>query len=47
MPKASALPDSNAKTVAALRVDYNVLLDTLRAAGLMAGEVVENDGHGS
>ena len=41
MSKASALPDSNAKTVAALRTDYNVLLDTLRAAGLMAGEVVE------
>ena len=41
MPKVSALPDSNANTVAALRADYNVLLDTLRAAGLMAGEVVE------
>ena len=41
MPKASALPDSDAKSVAQLREDYNALLGVLRAAGLMASEVME------
>lgn len=41
MPKASALPDSDAKSVAQLREDYNALLGVLRAAGLMASEAVE------
>ena len=41
MPKASALPDSDAKSVAQLREDYNALLGVLRAAGLMVSEVIE------
>lgn len=40
MPKASALPDSDAKSVAQLREDYNALLGVLRAAGLLASEAV-------
>lgn len=40
MPKASALPDSDAKSVAQLREDYNALLGVLRAAGLLATEAV-------
>ena len=40
MPKASALPDSDAKSVAQLREDYNALLGALRAAGILASEVV-------
>ncbi len=40
MPKASALPDSDAKSVAQLREDYNTLLGTLRAAGILASEAV-------
>lgn len=32
MPKASALPDSEGKTVAALRADFNALLGELRSA---------------
>lgn len=40
MPKASALPDSDAKSVAQLREDYNALLGVLRAAGILASEAV-------
>lgn len=40
MPKVSALPDSDAKSVAQLREDYNALLGALRGAGLLASEVV-------
>ena len=40
MPKVSALPDSDAKSVAQLREDYNALLGALRAAGILASEVV-------
>lgn len=40
MPKVSALPDSDAKFVAQLREDYNALLGALRAAGILASEVV-------
>ena len=40
MPKVSALPDSDAKSVAQLREDYNALLGVLRAAGLLASEAV-------
>ena len=40
MPKVSALPDSDAKSVAQLREDYNALLVVLRAAGLLASEAV-------
>ena len=40
MPKASALPDSDAKSVAQLREDYNALLGALRATGILASEVV-------
>ena len=40
MPKASVLPDSDAKSVAQLREDYNALLGALRAAGLLASEAV-------
>lgn len=40
MPKASALPDSDAKSVAQLREDYNALLGVLRATGLLATEAV-------
>ena len=40
MPKASALPDSDAKSVAQLREDYNTFLGALRAAGILASEVV-------
>ena len=40
MPKASALPDSDAKSVAQLREDYNALLGALRAAGILASEAV-------
>ena len=40
MPKASALPDSDAKSVAQLREDYNTLLGALRAADILASEVV-------
>ena len=40
MPKASALPDSDAKSVAQLREDYNALLGALRAAGILASEEV-------
>ena len=40
MPKVSALPDSDAKSVAQLREDYNTLLGALRAAGILASEVV-------
>ena len=40
MPKVSALPDSDAKSVAQLREDYNALLGALRAAGILACEVV-------
>ena len=40
MPKASALLDSDAKSVAQLREDYNALLGVLRAAGLLASETV-------
>ena len=39
-PKASALPNSDAKSVAQLREDYNALLGALREAGLLASEVV-------
>ena len=42
MPKASALPDSDAKSVAQLREDYNALLGVLRAAGLLVAEAVED-----
>ena len=41
MPKVSALPDSNAKSVAQLREDFNALLGVLRAAGLLASEAVK------
>jgi len=34
-PVAAAVPDSDARTVAALRADYNALLSVLRAAGVM------------
>ena len=40
MPKASALPDSDAKSVAQLREDYNALLGAFRAAGLLVPEAV-------
>ena len=40
MPKVSALPNSDAKSVAQLREDYNALLGALRAAGILASEVV-------
>ena len=40
MPKVSALPDSDAKSVAQMREDYNALLGVLRAAGLLASEAV-------
>ena len=40
MPKVSALPDSDAKSVAQLREDYNALLGVLRATGLLATEAV-------
>ena len=40
MPKVSALPNSDAKSVAQLREDYNTLLGALRAAGILASEVV-------
>ena len=40
MPKASALPYSDAKSVAQLREDYNTPLGALRAAGLLASEAV-------
>ena len=40
MPKASALPDSDAKSAAQLRADYNALLGALRAAGILASEAV-------
>lgn len=40
MPKVSALPNSDAKSVAQLREDYNALLGVLRAAGLLASEAV-------
>ena len=40
MPKAPFLPDSEAATVAALRADFNALLSTLRAAGLMETETM-------
>lgn len=38
MPKAPFLPDSEAATVAALRADFNALLDRLKAVGLMESE---------
>ena len=41
IPKASALPDSDAKSVAQLREDFNALLGVLRAAGLLAVEAVK------
>ena len=41
MPKASVLPDSDAKSVAQLREDFNALLGVLRAAGLLAAEAVK------
>lgn len=40
MPKAHFQPDSEAATVAALRADFNTLLGTLRAAGLMETEAM-------
>ena len=40
MPKAPFLPDSEAATVAALREDFNTLLNTLRAVGLMETEAM-------
>ena len=40
MPKVSALPDSDAKSVAQLREDFNALLGALRAAGLLVPEAV-------
>lgn len=40
MPKASALPDSDAKSVAQLREDYNALLGVLRVARILATEAV-------
>ena len=40
MPKVSALPNSDAKSVAQLREDYNALLGALRAAGILASEAV-------
>lgn len=40
MPKVSVLPDSDAKSVAQLREDYNALLGVLRATGLLATEAV-------
>ena len=40
MPKVSALPDSDAKSIAQLREDYNALLGALRAAGILASEAV-------
>ena len=40
MPKVSALPDSDAKSIGQLRDDYNALLGALRAAGILASEVV-------
>ena len=40
MPKAPFLPDSEAATVAALREDFNALLNTLRAVGLMETEAM-------
>ena len=46
MPKACALPDSEGKTVAALRTDFNALLGVLRSAGLMC-EVMPDDCDGS
>ena len=38
MPKAPFQPDSEAATVAALRADFNALLSTFRAVGLMENE---------
>ena len=40
MPKVSALPNSDAKSVAQLRADFNALLGALRAAGLLVPEAV-------
>ena len=40
MPKVSALPNSDAKSVAQLREDFNALLGALRAAGLLVPEAV-------
>ena len=40
MPKAPSLPNSDAATVAALREDFNTLLNTLRAVGLMETEAM-------
>jgi len=40
MPKAPFLSDSEAATIAALREDFNALLNTLRAVGLMETEAM-------
>ena len=40
MPKVSALPNSDAKSVAQLKEDFNTLLEALRAAGILASEAV-------
>ena len=40
MPKVPSLPNSEAATVAALREDFNTLLNTLRAVGLMETEAM-------
>ena len=40
MPKVSTLPNSDAKSVAQLREDFNALLGALRAAGLLVPEAV-------
>lgn len=40
MQKGSALPDSDAKSIAQLREDYNALHGALRAAGILASEAV-------
>ena len=39
-PKVSALPNSDAKSVAQLREDFNALLGALRTAGLLVPEAV-------
>lgn len=36
-PDVAVVPDSTATTIAALRADYNALLEVLRAAHLIAG----------
>ena len=46
MTQLPVLPDSDASTVTALRLDYNNLLAALRTAGLMAPAPADGGGDG-